>query len=261
MNPFYALFMKDKWAYNGEYSQRGFQVDSFIRTATLPDCLGCPPRDENYTTVMMLTASSWELENEEEQERLIPAKVIRYPTLKYNNVTSRMTANYFNFRTHSATYQKYDISPCFPDDQNRHFMIRLGYSIDMDLEETIYDFYKNTRASVTVFGRVTPIRVVNIEADIDYDNSALFVIFTVVGYPKGFAVELGDFPDATRSLDQVESNLRDAVDNEKFEIAVGINDGHDGHVAAKAEKGSLTVLSNRNQNYSYKDGYSSSDMA
>jgi len=261
MNPFYNFFMEDTWAYNGEYSQRGFQVDSFIRTAPLPECLGCEPHPENFTTVIMLTASSWEIENQEDQERLIPAKVIRYPTMDYNNNTKKLTANYYNFRTHSASYQKYDISPCFPDDQNRHFMIRLGYSIDMDLEETVYDFYKETRASVTIFGKVTPIRVVNIEADVDHKNSALFVIFTVVDYPRQFAVELGDFPDAVRSMDEVESNLRDAVDSGDFIIMVGINDGKGGHVIAKAEKGSLTVLTNRSQDYSYKDGYSSSDMA
>ena len=38
---------------------------------------------------------------------------------------------------------------------------------------------------------------------IDADNSALFVIWTVLDYPKGFDLELDDLPDAIRSLDEV----------------------------------------------------------
>ena len=42
---------------------------------------------------------------------------------------------------------------------------------------------------------------------IDADNSALFVIWTVLDYPKGFDLELDDLPDAIRSLDEVIKDL------------------------------------------------------
>ena len=88
----------------------------------------------------------------------------------------------------------------------------------MDLEQSKRMFNDEFRREVMLTGQVTNIRIVNIEVRIlkyfkgfkfslktaiDADNSALFVIWTVLDYPKGFDLELDDLPDAIRSLDEV----------------------------------------------------------
>ena len=39
--------------------------------------------------------------------------------------------------------------------------------------------------------------------DIDFANSAVFVIWTLLDYPRNIDVELGDIPDAIRPLKEV----------------------------------------------------------
>jgi hypothetical protein len=39
--------------------------------------------------------------------------------------------------------------------------------------------------------------------DIDFDNKAYFVIFTVLGYPPGMDEQLNELPDAIRPLPEV----------------------------------------------------------
>jgi hypothetical protein len=41
------------------------------------------------------------------------------------------------------------------------------------------------------------------KVDIDFDNKAFFVIFTVLGYPPGMDEELNELPDAIRPLPEV----------------------------------------------------------
>jgi hypothetical protein len=40
--------------------------------------------------------------------------------------------------------------------------------------------------------------------DIDFDNKAYFVIFTVLGYPPGMDELLNELPDAIRPLPEVQ---------------------------------------------------------
>ena len=42
-----------------------------------------------------------------------------------------------------------------------------------------------------------------VQFDIDFANSAVFVIWTVLDYPRNFDIELGDIPDAIRPLPEV----------------------------------------------------------
>ena len=61
-----------------QYGERGIEVDSFMRNH-LP--LGSTDELDNQTTVFFLSSSNWEIEDDAElPERLIPAKVITYPT-------------------------------------------------------------------------------------------------------------------------------------------------------------------------------------
>ena len=61
-----------------QYGERGIEVDSFMRNH-LP--LGSTDELDNQTTVFFLSSSNWEIEDDAElPERLIPTKVITYPT-------------------------------------------------------------------------------------------------------------------------------------------------------------------------------------
>jgi hypothetical protein len=42
--------------------------------------------------------------------------------------------------------------------------------------------------------------------DIDFDNKAFFVIFTVLGYPPGMDELLNELPDAIRPLPEVDTS-------------------------------------------------------
>jgi len=254
-NPMAMFFEDRRFAYNGLYYQRGFQVDSYLNT--MPNYQG----GENYTTVLMLTSTLWEIDNQVEQQRMLPAKLIRYPTAKYNNpVNTRVTENFYNFRTHRPDFQSYDITPCFNEDHKLHLMIRLGWTMDMDIENTIREFYVETRQSIVIWGEITPIRVQNIEVFIDADNSAFFVIFTIVDFPPGFDYELNEFPNAIRPLDEVKKNLKKAIDKKWFKISVYRNDGSGHRITALAEPGSLKEIGDRSGDYNYKDGYGSGSM-
>ena len=87
-----------------------------------------------------------------------------------------------------------------------HMLVRMGWNEAMDIENTRKLFNDEVRKSVTSWGRVSNIRVVNIEFDIDFTNSALFVVWTILDYPKNMDIDLEDIsnnPDAFRQLDEV----------------------------------------------------------
>ena len=82
----------------------------------------------------------------------------------------------------------------------------------------------------------------------------MFVIWTVLDYPRNVDVELNDLPDAIRPLDevtsvsvtqrdlatnaicyQIKSNIQTAVDKGWFKVTVFTNDGAGGHMVSQAE--------------------------
>lgn len=258
MNPLYMFFNGDKFSFNGVASERGFEADTFIRSAPpllqLSSSVGM-----NITTVLFMTSPDYDVENGDGAERMLPAKIIRYPTDKYHVDGIGMVANFYNFRMSREDFQDFDIGPCFADDNKMHLMMRLGWDENMDIENTLREFYKNTRAAIVFWGQVTPIRVQNIESDIDEHNKALFVIFTVVGYPKNFAPINTESTDAYRDLDEIYSNLESAIEAGDLKIDIIAKSG--GVIKAVAEPGSLLELGDRGGSYTYKDGYTPGAMA
>ena len=129
--------------------------------------------------------------------------------------------NVFHFSKAQPDFSLYDISACFEENEMMHLIVRMGWLPDMDIENTRKLFNDEVRNAVTLWGHVTHIRVVNIEVkyndsfniidkiylqfDIDFANSAMFVIWTVLDYPRNLDVELGDIPDAIRPLPEVTS--------------------------------------------------------
>ena len=83
----------------------------------------------------------------------------------------------------------------------------MGWNEAMDIENTRKIFNDEIRFAVSLWGQVNYIRIVNIEFDIDFDNSALYVIWTLLDYPKNMDVDLHDLPDAIRPLDEVVDNI------------------------------------------------------
>jgi len=256
-NPFDMFFNKDSFYYNGQYNQRGFQVDSFIRSAPLKTNFSGVM--DNFTTVVMLSSLGWEVDTEGEERRLTPARIIRYPQPEYNDKGSMISANYHNFREYSYFSTDFDISPCLEDSNRMHLMVRLGYDPNMDIDNMMKTFIISARSTVTILGDITPIRVQNIEVYVDEDNKSMFLVFTVLGFPPGFDLLLNENPAAFRSLDEVKSLLVSAVDNDQFGVEVFGVDGQ--LIRAKAAKGSLLELGSRNGNVDVKDGYSSGSMA
>jgi len=257
-NPFFMMNF-NKFAFNGEYHERGIEIDSFMRNSRP---LGSHDDFDNQTTVFFLSSSNWEIEDGEElPERLIPTKVITYPTEKYNDPFLNVKMNVFHFSKATPDFSLYDISACFEDNQMMHLMVRMGWHPDMDIENTRKLFNDEVRNAVTMWGKVTHIRVVNIEFDIDFANSAVFVLWTVLDYPRDIDMELGDIPDAIRPLKEIKDNLKTAVDKGWFTVKVEINDGKGGTVTSQAEAGSLRELGDRSPDQSHKSGYRAGSMA
>jgi len=257
MNPFNMFFNNDSFYYQGKYHQRGFEVDSFVRSAPLSKNFSGVM--DNFTTVVMLTSLGWEVDNEGQDRILVPTRIIRYPTPLYNSKGGKMSVNYYNLRDYSLYMTDFDVSPCLDDSNKMHLMIRLGWVADMDIENTMRDFMIAVRTAVTMYGGVTPIRVQNIEVYVDEDNKSMFVVFTVLGFPPGFDILLNEVPSAFRSLDEVKSNIQNVVDSEEFGVVVFSKTGS--IITAKAAKGSLVELGQRQGNVDVKDGYSDGSMA
>ena len=99
----------------------------------------------------------------------------------------------------------------------------MGWSMDMDIEHTSKLFHDEVRNSVVLWGRVTSIRVVDIKViqylyfsqhqieklqfDIDFPNSAFYLIFTVLDYPPNVDIELNELPDAIRPIKEVSAKF------------------------------------------------------
>jgi len=254
-NPFLDLTGGNKFTFNGMYADRAIDIDAYLRTAPIFE------GGDNGTTAYFLSSSDFEVEDGTAAERLIPAKVVRYPTSKYNNKYAKYTMNIFGFSKQKPDFSKYDISACYEDSHKLHIMIRMGWSMDMDIEHTSKLFHDEVRNSVVLWGRVTSIRVVDIKFDIDFPNSAFYLIFTVLDYPPNVDIELNELPDAIRPIKEVKKNLQNAVNKGWFKVKVyKNNDG--GAMASIAEPGSLIELGSREGGqFTHKTGYTSGSMA
>ena len=159
----------------------------------------------------------------------------------------------------------------------------------MDIEHTSIKFNDEVRKSVVIWGRVTSIRVVDIKVaqetyififnfqftkfqfDIDFANSAFYLIFTVLDYPPNVDIQLNDLPDAIRPIAevcfvglkymffnehfQVKKNLQNAVNKGWFKVKVYKNDGHGGVIASVAEVGKIKTFKATNLKLSHLLGW------
>ena len=57
--------------------------------------------------------------------------------------------------------------------------------------------------------------VFSLQVDIDFENKAFFLVFTVLGYPPGMDEQLNELPDAIRPLPEVKKINLDLVEFQK----------------------------------------------
>jgi len=258
-NPFFTMNI-DKFAFNGVRYSRDMDVDAYLNNHKPYHA----PEGENETNVFFLSSSNTEVQDGEYPERLIPTKVEIYPTRKYNDPFMKYIMNVFHFSKQSPDFSVYDVSPCFEPTEQMHMLVRMGWNEAMDIENTRKLFNDEVRKSVTSWGLVSNLRVVNIEFDIDFTNSALFVVWTILDYPKNVDIDIQDVsnnPDAFRPMDEIKSNIQQAVDKGSFKVNVYTNSNSGQTVVSQAEAGSLRIIGDRSGSYSHKNGYSSGSMA
>jgi len=258
-NPFFTMNF-DKFAFNGVHQDRSVDIDAYLRDHQPYGSMSEMP---NETNVFFLSSSDFEVQDGANPERLVPTKLEIYPTEKFNDPFQKLVMNVYHFSKQSPDFSAYDISPCFMDTEMMHLMVRMGWSEAMDIENTRKLFNDEARFAITTWGKVTNIRVVNIQFDIDFTNQAFYLIWTVLDYPKNIDIELQDLPDAIRPLNEIKSNLQDAVNKGYFRVQVYTNDGKGGRVQSQAEAGSLIELGDRGGSYTHKakGTYSSGSMA
>jgi len=256
-NPFFDMNY-DLFAFNGVRGDRSIDIDAYLRDHSPFHSTG----EHNITDVFYLSSSDYEVQDGVLPERLVPTRVEKYPTKDFNKPFEKFIMNIFHFSKQSPDFSIYDVSPCFEENEKMHIMVRMGWNEAMDIENTRKIFNDEIRFAVSLWGQVNYIRIVNIEFDIDFDNSALYVIWTLLDYPKNMDVDLHDLPDAIRPLDEIKDNIKEAVDKKVFTVKVYTNDGKGGFVMSQAEPGSLRVLGDRSSgSYTHKTGYSSGSMA
>jgi len=218
-----------------------------------------------WNTVIGLTASSYLIQDDGAGERMIPAKIERYPNQFYNKLQQRVTTNIYGFSKSNDQFQSYDITSCFEETHKIHLLIKMSWRMDMDLL-AIKEFQRFARAKVAVVAQITPLRVQQIELIVEPGASTYDLIFTIVdGPPSDVGVELPDV--AKRPIDECKKLLQDAVDSGKFVISVPENNGGgQGKVDSTASQ--MIEIDTRSGNnnkpgphVSYVKGYTSGDMA
>jgi len=257
-NPFFTMNY-DKFAFNGVHQDRSVVTDAYLRDHQ-PYGLSEMP---NETNVFFLSNYNFEVQDGANPERFVPTKLEIYPTEKYNDPFQKLVMNVYHFSKQSPDFSAYDISPCFMDTEMMHLMVRMSWSEAMDIENTRKLFNDEARFAITTWGKVTHIRVVNIQFDIDLTNQVFYLIWTVLDYPKNIDIDLHDLPDSIRPLNEIKSNLQDAVNKGYFRVEVYTNDDNGGRVQSQAEGGSFRELGDRSGSYTYKatHSYSSGSMA
>ena len=120
--------------------------------------------DENFlwNIVSSLTASQYLIQEDGLGERLIPAQIQIYPQKAHDDLAQRRTYNIFKFSKQRGEFQDYNIIPCFEETHLLHIMIKMSWSMDMDLEAN-EELQRYARYSVRTTAKITALRVQNIE--------------------------------------------------------------------------------------------------
>ena len=116
--------------------------------------------DENFlwNIVSSLTASQYLIQEDGLGERLIPAQIQIYPQKAHDDLAQRRTYNIFKFSKQRGEFQDYNIIPCFEETHLLHIMIKMSWSMDMDLEAN-EELQRYARYSVRTTAKITALRV------------------------------------------------------------------------------------------------------
>lgn len=137
-DPLHFFHMDQKFAYNGVFSDRGIYMDAFVTTHKIIEKPGEP--EKNFTTAIFLTSSAYINQDSGEGERLLPAKIVRYPQEQYNDKRYWITYNIFHYSRTVPDFQDFDISPCFEENHKKRLSISMTFGPEMDIKGTIRFF-------------------------------------------------------------------------------------------------------------------------
>merc|ERR1712123_44529 len=260
-DPMHMFHMDQKFAYNGEYFDRGIKMGHFV--ASKPAYEGS---DFIWNTLVALSAPQYLIQDDGTGERMVPAKITTYPKMKYNDIHQWVTTNIYGFSKSKEQFQSYDITPCFEEDHKMNLLVKMSWRMDMDLM-AIKEFQRFARAKIAVIGNITPLRVQQIEVIVEPGASSYDLIFTIVDGVE--LIDIGvELPEqVTRPLKDVKQSLEAAVDARTFVISVPENNGgSQGSVNSTASKligidARPGAHSKPDPHVSYVKGYTSGDMA
>jgi len=210
--------LNEKFAFNGIHESRGIRMASYVNSMEVVK----GNEKENYTTVIELTAGTYEEEGDFLLQAKVPVRVEIYPTLKYSDRHFRVRHNIYGFQRHSPSFNHFDITPCFFEEAIAHRTIRLGWNTDLVVEQNFRDFEWRMRRALHLAADVTAIRVQNIEVDIQADESAMYVTFSIVDWPQNLnPSDRDDLPiQSTLPLSEALTKLQGRISSDAFSVEI-----------------------------------------
>ncbi|XP_023345136.1 uncharacterized protein LOC111714296 [Eurytemora carolleeae] len=208
-NPITYFHLDHKFAYNGEYYDRGIMMDTFVSTYKVSE-------DMNYTTVVYTAAKRYLNGETGAGEDAVPLKIIQYPSNQYNNKHVWTVYNIYQFKASYDGFQDFDISACYEETEKMRLAVRFPLSNEIDLEVGIQEFIKVTNLLVAYHGHVAPIRIQKIETIVLEGKNSFELIFTVVG-PPPFDIGANELPiDYTTPNKDIKESLTSSVNSGTF---------------------------------------------
>merc|ERR1719270_1858197 len=183
MSPLEMFGLQYKFAKNGiGYQERGIPMEYFVTQEVLKSQL--TGASENITIALSMSGGMLQVEGDDSIERNIPEKLEKYPTEMYYDWTQRHRYNIIGFREGEPDFDLFDVTPCFLNYQMFHVMIKTGWDETFIISQGLKKARDQVRLSVQQAAKITPIRVQNIEMVERPDEKALYIIFTIIDFPR-----------------------------------------------------------------------------
>ena len=136
--------------------------------------------------------------------------------------------NIIGFREGEPDFNLFDITPCFYDYQMSNRMIKTGWDASFEITNGLKKARDQVRNSIKEAAKVTPLRVQNIEIIEKAEEKAMYIIFTLVDFPREsiIGVNVTDLPEeVTIALPAAEKNLQEVLSAGNLKIELPKTDG------------------------------------
>jgi len=269
-SPIQFFHMDQKFAYNGEFYDRGIKMDVFVSTHEV----GKDDYKMNETVLVYVASSEYFIVEAGTEEMYVPTKIIQYPTDKYYDYSQRRTYNIEHFAESNDEAQTANkISSCYELDEMIRLAITFPVKAESDLDNSKRIVLRESILLIALTGHVAPMRIINVETVVLEGTGTFDLLFTIVGPP---AIEIGeqDIPIEYYTTNQeVKNSLGSAVDQGTFTLFI-LGDADDSQLVYNetAVGGSMREIDvnnggglagglGENNKVSYDHGYSSGSMA